>query len=234
MFKRRDSRPWWRLAREMVWPQSGWKRAGIYTMHRLRRLPDSPERIARGVFAGVFISFTPLFGFHFIGAAAIALAIRGNIAAALIGTFVGNPLTTPFFMTLSLETGYRMLGAANPLPLSEVLPFFAEASARIARNLLSFWTGGDTDWTPLREFFTRIWLPMLAGSVVPGTIAGLICQFASLPLIRAWQRLRNRSTAARLAASRARPTGESAEAPARPAAPVHSSDPPDHDRASSP
>lgn len=206
VFKRRDSRPLWRNALEMIWPSSGWKRAATYVWHRMRRLPDTPERIARGLFAGVFISFTPLFGFHFLGAAGIAWAMRGNIPAALLGTFVGNPLTTPIFMTLSLETGYWLLGTENRLTLSQVLPFFSEASEQIARNLLSFWTGGDSDWTPLREFFTRIWLPMLAGSVIPGTIAGLAFQWGSLPLIRAWQRLRARHRDARIAAARARET----------------------------
>ena len=95
--------------REFLYPSGGWLRASSYVWHRLRRLPDDPARVARGIVAGVFISFTPFFGLHFLGAALIAWAIRGNIPAALIATFVGNPLTFPFIATASLEVGYLFL-----------------------------------------------------------------------------------------------------------------------------
>lgn len=197
MFKRRDSRPLWRLTTEMIWPKGGWKRAATYILHRLRRLPDTPERIARGFFAGVFISFTPLFGLHFVGAALIAWGYRGNILAALLGTFVGNPLTTPIFMTMSLETGYWLLGTENRMTLTQIMPFFAEAAGQISQNLGALRSGGATDWRHLSDFFHRIYLPLLVGSVLPGTLVGLIFQWASLPLIRAYQRLRARRAAER-------------------------------------
>lgn len=199
VFKRRDTRPLSQLAVEMVYPKGGWRRAAHYILHRLRRLPDSPERIARGFFAGVFISFTPLFGFHFIGAALIAWAYRGNIIAALLGTFVGNPLTTPFMATMSLETGYWLLGDDYRLPLPDVFRAFGEAAAQLSRNMIAFLTGGDTQWDQLAHFFKRVYLPFLIGSPIPGTLVGLIFQFGSLPLIRAYQKLRARRTRERMA-----------------------------------
>ena len=78
---------------EFFWPRGGWGRAARYVQHRLHRLPDTPETIARGIFAGVFTTFTPLYGLHFIVAATLAWLVRGNIIAALLGTFFGNPLT---------------------------------------------------------------------------------------------------------------------------------------------
>ena len=95
VFRRRDRRPIKTIVSEFFLPRGGWSRAAQYVVHRLSRLPDPPHRIARGIFAGVFISFTPFFGFHFLGAAAIAWSLRGNILAALLATFFGNPLTTP-------------------------------------------------------------------------------------------------------------------------------------------
>jgi uncharacterized protein (DUF2062 family) len=161
-------------------------------MHRLRRLPDSPERIARGVFAGVFVSFTPLFGFHFLSAAAIALLYRGNILAALLATFVGNPITFPIFATMSLETGYWLLGAEYRMPLAQVMPAFGEATAQVWRNIILILTGVTTEWGPPVLFFHKVYLPWLVGAILPGTLVGLIFQYASLPLIRAYQRLRTR------------------------------------------
>jgi len=82
-----------RVVGEALYPRGGWARAFHYVKHRVRRLPDSPERIARGIWAGVFVTFTPLYTMHFIVAALIARLIQGNILAALMATFFGNPLT---------------------------------------------------------------------------------------------------------------------------------------------
>ena len=93
MFKRRNKRGVIRATWEFIWPRGGWARAYEYIKHRLRRLPGTPEQIARGVWAGVFASFTPLYGLHFIVAALIAVVARGSVIASLIATFFGNPLT---------------------------------------------------------------------------------------------------------------------------------------------
>ncbi|HEY9022386.1 MAG TPA: DUF2062 domain-containing protein, partial [Paracoccaceae bacterium] len=53
VFKRRDKRPLWKIVAEFFWPRGGWTRAAQYVRHRLHRLPDTPEKIARGIFAGV-------------------------------------------------------------------------------------------------------------------------------------------------------------------------------------
>src|SRR6056297_4272605 len=93
VFKRRDRRSILATLFEALWPRGGWARAARYVQHRLNRLPDPPERIARGIFAGVLTTFTPFYGLHFVTAAILAWVMRGNILAALLSTFFGNPLT---------------------------------------------------------------------------------------------------------------------------------------------
>jgi uncharacterized protein (DUF2062 family) len=110
IFRRRDKRPWWRIVVEFIWPRGGWGRAFTYVKHRLHRLPDPPDRIARGIFAGVFTTFTPFYGMHFIVAGTIAWILRGNIPAALLGTFFGNPLTYLPIGVVSLQTGHAIMG----------------------------------------------------------------------------------------------------------------------------
>ena len=61
VFKRRDKRTWWQAISDFVWPKGGWARAFHYVKHRLRRLPDPPHRIARGIFAGIFVTFFTVF-----------------------------------------------------------------------------------------------------------------------------------------------------------------------------
>ena len=74
--------------------------------------PIRPHRIARGIFAGVFTTFTPFFGLHFVVAAILARLMRGNILAALLATFFGNPLTYVPIGVVSLKTGHFLLGLA--------------------------------------------------------------------------------------------------------------------------
>ena len=71
--------------REQVYPRSGFKRATRYVLYRMRRLPDQPHRIARGVFVGSLIGFLPLPGMQFIAAwlSLVCTAVRfSNFGAA--------------------------------------------------------------------------------------------------------------------------------------------------------
>jgi len=110
MFGRRENLPITRRAKEFVWPSLGWRRAARYAGHRLSRLPGSPYRIAAGIASGAAVSFTPLVGFHFIVAALLALAVRGNVIASAIGTAVGNPWTFPFIWAWTFAAGRWLLG----------------------------------------------------------------------------------------------------------------------------
>ena len=110
VFKRRDKRSVLRAVVDFIYPRGGWTRAFHYVKHRVQRLPDSPERISRGIWAGVFTTFSPLYGLHFLIAALIARLMNGNILAALLATFFGNPLTYLPIGIVSLKTGHFLLG----------------------------------------------------------------------------------------------------------------------------
>ena len=76
---------------------------------RILRLNATPHAIAAGLAAGVFVSFTPLIGVHFVLAFVIAYIIAGNMLAAAAGTFIGNPITFPIIWSASLEIGRAIL-----------------------------------------------------------------------------------------------------------------------------
>jgi uncharacterized protein len=192
VFKRRTPRGWAQTFTEFFYPRGGWYRAARYVIHRVRRLPDAPHRIGRGVFAGVFISFTPLFGFHFLGAALIAWAIRGNVLAALLATFIGNPLTTPLIAYSSVELGHWMLGSKGSLSFDEILRAFSGASMEIWRNARAIFTPDTVEFGRLFGFFNTIFLPYLVGGIAPGIVTGLICQSLTLPLIEAYKKRRTK------------------------------------------
>lgn len=173
-----------------VYPRGGWRRASSYVVHRLRRLPDPPHRISRGIAAGVFVSFSPLFGLHFIYSALVAFLLRGNILAALLSTFVGNPITFPFFAAISLGLGNRMLGRPNSMPFPEVLDGFSRASAELWFNFRALFTEETAHWGSLIHFFHTVFWPYFIGGVAPGVIAGLLAYALSRPVIEAYQKRR--------------------------------------------
>lgn len=199
MFKRRKPRSYSQLATQMIYPPGGWRRASQYVMHRIRRLPDRPQRIARGFAAGIIVSFTPLFGFHFIASVLVALLIRGNIVAALLGTFVGNPLTFPFIALLSVSLGRWMLGVEGKLQPHRIFEEFTHASGEVWNNLLTLFTDRVAHWQNLEYFWDNYFLPYFVGGFIPGLLASIVGYYLTLPLIRAYHKHRARKMAERIA-----------------------------------
>lgn len=175
---------------DIVYPRGGWSRAASYVMHRLRRLPDPPHRIARGIAAGVFTSFTPLFGMHFVVAAALAWVMQGNIVAALLATFFGNPLTFPIIAGLSIELGRWMVGGPERVRMNEVFDSFSDAANQIWHNFLAIFTSAEAHWDELPRFFEHVFWPYLVGGLVPGVICGVIAYMLARPAVSVYQRAR--------------------------------------------
>ena len=192
VFKRRNRRSFGQTLTQSVWPRGGWGRAAHYMKHRLRRLPDAPHRIARGIWAGVFISFTPLFGLHFGVAALLSWILRGNMIAALMATFVGNPVTFPFIATLCVEFGNWLLGHPGVISPIAIFADFGYASAELWTNIAATFRGEPAHWDQVRRFFFRIYLPYLVGGLLPGIIGGTIGYYVSLPVILAYQNRRKK------------------------------------------
>ena len=205
MFKRRDQLPLWDRAARLVWPKGGWHRAALYVKHRLRRLPDTPRKIARGIMAGVVTCFTPFYGLHFLVAALLAVLLRGNVMAALLGTFFGNPLTYVPIAVVSLNFGHWMLGTEMRGEVDENLfDKFFDAGGDLLDNAWSALRGETVDWTATAVFWNDVVWPWTVGAIVPGLITGIAAYAVSLPLIEAYQRRRRGALAKRLEAIRAK------------------------------
>ncbi|MDB6176491.1 DUF2062 domain-containing protein [Paracoccus sp. Z330] len=199
MFKRRKPRSYSQMASDMIYPRGGWRRAGTYVLHRVRRLPDQPHRIGRGVAAGVFVSFTPLFGLHFLSAAGCAWIIGGNLLAALLATFIGNPITFPFIAVLAVSLGRKILRLDGDLGPQQIFGEFARASAEIWHNIRSIFGPEKAHWGHLAEFFTQIYWPYVVGGVIIGLVASIAAHYLTVPVIRAYHRRRTKKMAERIA-----------------------------------
>jgi uncharacterized protein (DUF2062 family) len=151
-----------------------WLRWCRYQWRRLFRIPSSPYAIAVGCSAGVFISFTPLVGFHLLLAAALAFAMRGSLVASAVGTVVGNPLTFPFIWLSSYKLGALML---NIEPL--INPDSSD--------------GGMS--TAMLQSLASIFWPMMAGGTALGILAAIFSYAIVYSLVAAFRHRRHRTRA---------------------------------------
>ena len=123
LFRRREKLSPWARVQGFLWPRMGWGRALRFWTFKLKRLQGSPYAIACGFACGAAVSFTPFIGFHFILAAVLAWALRGNVIASAIGTAVGNPWTFPFIWAGILWIGTWILGYERGQELPEEVTF---------------------------------------------------------------------------------------------------------------
>ncbi|MBK0326391.1 DUF2062 domain-containing protein [Rhodobacteraceae bacterium F11138] len=193
VFRRRDRRPLLRTIADFLYPRGGWTRAFHYVKHRVRRLPDSPERIARGIWAGVFTTFTPFYTMHFLVAFLVARIVRGNIFAALMATFFGNPLTYVPIGFVSLKTGHFLLGTTfKEHEARSFVGKFIDAAGDLKTNFVAMFTGNEPNWEGLSVFWDQVFYPYMIGGIIPGMITATVCYVVSLPLIRAYQNRRKK------------------------------------------
>jgi uncharacterized protein (DUF2062 family) len=192
LFQRRDKPTLGERFRVGLWPRRSWRRSFAYYRHRILRLSGSPHAIAAGVAAGVFASFTPFVGFHFLLSFIVAYMIAGNMIAAAIGTAAGNPLTFPFIWVASFNVGTWVLGSDPNTPR----PGELELSFDVLTN--SFMT----IWPTLQ--------PMVLGGMIIGLFVGLASYFIVRSAVLGARQLRaHRFAAAKLSrADAVRPSGD--------------------------
>ncbi len=163
MFQRRSRPGRLKVARNVLWPKAGWRRATRYLMHRVGRIDATPHEVAAGFAAGVAVSFLPLNGLHLVLGAILALVTRGNIFASAIGTLVGNPWTFPFIWVATFEAGVRLLPGYldHPVRTETFVPVMAD----LFSALLTF------DLALINEKVWPIWYPMMVGSIPLALVA---------------------------------------------------------------
>ena len=177
MFKANRPKPLKARVADFFWPSNGFRRAWQFRMKRLSRMQVSEHRISLGFAAGAFASFTPLIGFHFLLAAALALALRGNLVASAVGTVVGNPLTFPLIWLSTYQLGIKLTGSESAAsdPFSSGLFSAADLSTSVGTVLL----------------------PMLVGGIPLGLACALACYWLVFTSLRKIRKMRkaSRSTA---------------------------------------
>jgi len=166
LFRRKNPISWSETIRVSLWPRRSWGRSAKYVSKRILRLTASPHAISAGVAAGVFASFTPLLGLHFIIAFIVAYIIAGNFLAAASGTFFGNPLTFPFIWASTYNLGNFILSGETPEEATGSSSGL-EGVSFLDNGIMGIFDAIWSIWDPVVK-------PMLIGGIPLGIFFGII------------------------------------------------------------
>ena len=193
MFKRRERRSIFRFFYEVIFSFKGISRAIEYISIRLKRIPDTPHKISLGMSCGIFASFTPLFGLHFLIAGLLSYLLRANVLASLIGTFVGNPITFPIITVFNLKLGEWILGSSE-YSSSDGGKIFEGFLDFIFLIYKSFFTEGsikENNVPKMNEFLNGVFIPYSLGGLILGIFIAVISYFLLRPLVATYQKQRD-------------------------------------------
>lgn len=158
------------------------RKSYLYTVRQSKKilgLNDSPQAIALGVGIGMFIAFTPTAPLQMILAISFAWMFRANKTAAVIPTWVTNPITNPpiFFgqyLTGAYLFGYQLVDK--------------ETFAIYSKQVMDF-----TIWEPVNLYHQVVHLikqtwhdigqPLLIGSLIWAIFFGILFYFISLKVV---------------------------------------------------
>ncbi len=123
---------------------------------RMRQLEGNPHYLALGMALGIFVSITPIIPFQTLVAIGLAFVVRGSKSAAVLGTWLSNPLTIPVVYYADYKLGCALLGYENTL------------------DSVTF-----DSFSQLMELGLEVTLAMIVGSVVIGAVLGLVAYFVT-------------------------------------------------------
>ncbi len=203
LFRRRTPAGIVEKLRVWIWPRRSWVRSSQYVSKRIFRLTGTPHAVAAGVAAGVFASFTPFLGFHFALAFLVAYLLAGNMIAAALGTFIGNPLTFPVIWASTYAFGRLLLGqeATGAVPFSDL----GNIMSHIGTSLWHW------DFNEFAVAFADIWHPLLkpmaVGGIPLGILVGLVFYIITRRMAVYFHSVRQRKLLAKANKIRARTAG---------------------------
>ena len=200
MFKRRERRSIFRFFYEVIFSFKGISRAIEYVGIRLKRIPDTPHKISLGMSCGIFASFTPLFGLHFLIAGLLSYLLRANVLASLIGTFVGNPLTFPIITVFNLKLGEWIIGSSeySSGDGGKIFEGFLDFIFLIYKSFFTEGSIGENNVPRMNEFLNGVFIPYSLGGLILGISVAIISYFLLRPLVSTYKKKRDSLKARRL------------------------------------
>jgi uncharacterized protein (DUF2062 family) len=169
-------------------PQSRSHKMLSYYWRRVLRVRATPHEVALGCAAGVFAACTPFLGLQMALAGALAFLLRVSVPAALLGTFVGNPLSWPAIWSASYIAGAWLLGH-DPAAAAD---HFAASATALSATL----TGpghhalDQASLDAAMVNLTPIWQPLMIGGLLIGLLAAAGSYYPTRRAVRVFQKRR--------------------------------------------
>ena len=210
MFKRREKRSVLKFFTEVIFSLKGISRAIEYVGIRLKRIPDTPHKISLGMSCGIFASFTPFFGLHFIIAGLLSYLLRANVLASLIGTFFGNPITFPVITVFNLQLGEWILGSSeySSSDGGKIFEGFLDFIFLIYKSFFTEVSIGEESGPGMDEFLNGVFIPYSLGGLILGIFTAFISYFLLRPLVVTYQKKRDALRSKRIKKKRMRKKNE--------------------------
>ena len=141
---------------------------------KLFRIHDTPQRIAVGLGAGVFLGIIP--GTGPLVALFAAFLFRLNRAAALLGSLLTNTWLSFLTFVLSIKIGSAIMGLDWQI---------------VYQNLLE--TTREFQWTELfKQSFLKVGFPLLVGYCIIGFCLGFVAYILALAVLKYRLKIRKR------------------------------------------
>ncbi len=183
-----------------VWPRRSFARSARYLGWRVLRLGGSAHGLALGVAVGVFVATLPILGIQFLLAGLITWMLRGNVPAALLGTFWANPLSLPLLWLGSHWLGSLAVGPHETLTIQEL-------TATLDQLRVGLLTPGAKTLSAVYGALWPVWKPVMIGALPIALLSGVLFYGLTFNLISGYRSSRmtnpRRDETARL---HARPT----------------------------
>ncbi len=150
---------------------------------RILSFDDPPERLAFAFSFGVFLSFTPLLGFHLILGLAAAILFGLNRMALLFGLAINNPWTLVPYYALATWVGGLLIG----FPTGSSFPGFEWSQL----HSTGFWLQLLQQWHFL--------IPMALGSMILAILGAALSYPLALLAIKRGRAMLNRRRGSEIA-----------------------------------
>ncbi len=141
---------------------------------RLMRHPGTPESVGRGVAAGIFSAFIIPAG-HMLLAFLLAMLVRGARGAAVLSTWIVNPLTISVLYPVQCYLGSYLIGD----PLSYTL---------IKRLVMDF--VDNLSWETAWALGGELMASFLAGGLLLGSAFAVIGYFCTTEMVLRYRKRR--------------------------------------------
>jgi len=140
-------------------------------VRKILGLGDPPHSIALATAVGMFVAFTPTYGFQIILSATAAVLLRCNKVATVLPVFLTNPVTAPPLLFLQYLLGRAILGGGSEQDLEK-----AKQLARVLNDIaltdLRATLGAAAG--AVRDLGWGIFGPTVLGAMISAVVVGLV------------------------------------------------------------